>query len=286
MDLWQFFYNSCKSNNHYEFSQNRGKNSLKKIAVLLCAVSTLAFGACVNTAQVTDAEMDVIAEYAADVLLDHVAGYTPLLNTGEQQEAILLSATPTPRPTATPTPTPTPKPQGSSGGQSSGSDVTPTPYNSENVEFTAEELTNLMNQEGCSFTYTGYEVSDVYLDSSGILPAYAAEGKEFYILYFDVKNETNSKLRVNMLDGMEKSTYEYMLHLNVDKTVKPSFYIVWECLDYLDLELAAKETKQAVLLFEVKKDFAVEKAHLTIIRKDKVDDSDVTQDSSVIIKVK
>ena len=258
---------------------------MKKIAIfLLCTVSTLAFGACVNTAQITDAEMDVIAEYAADVLLDHVNGHAPLLNVGEQQEAILLSATPTPRPTVTPTPTPVP--QGSSGGQSSGSDVTPTPSISDNVEFTTEELTTLMNQKGCSFTYTGYEVSDVYLDSSGILPAHAADGKEFYILSFDVKNETNGKIRVNMLDGMEKSTYEYALHLNVNQTVKPSFYIVRESLDYLDLELAANETKKAILLFEVKKGFDVEKAHLTIIRKDKVDDSEFTQDSSVIIKVK
>ena len=261
---------------------------MKKIAILLCTVSTLAFGACVNTAQVTEAEMDVIAEYAADVLLDHVSGHAPLLNVGEQQEAILLSATPTPRPTATPTltPTPTPVPQGSSGGQSSGSNATPTPSTSENVEFTAEELTTLMNKKGCSFTYTGYEVADVYLDSSGILPAHASDGKEFYILSFDVKNETNDKIRVNMLDGMEKSTYEYALHLNVDQTVKPSFYIVRESLDYLDLELEAKETKKAILLFEVKKDFDVEKAHLTIIRKDKVDDSEFTQDSSVIIKIK
>lgn len=260
---------------------------MKKIAIfLLCTVSTLAFGACINTAQITDAEMDVIAEYAADVLLDHVSGHAPLLNVGEQQEAILLSATPTPTPTATPTPTPVP--QGSSGGQSSGADVTPTPTpsTSDNVEFTAEELTTLMNQKGCSFTYTGYEVADVYLDSSGILPAYATDGKEFYILSFDVKNETNSKLRVNMLEGMEKSTYEYTLQLNVNQTVKPSFYIVRESLDYLDLELAPNETKKAILLFEVKKDFEVEKAHLTIIRKDKVDDSEFTQDSSVIIKVK
>ena len=45
-------------------------------------------------------------------------------------------------------------------------------------------------------------------------------------------------------------------------------------------------TQKAILLFEVKKGFSVEKAHLTIIRKDKVDDSEFTQDSSVIIKVK
>lgn len=250
----------------------------------MCTVSTLAFGACVNTTSITDVEMDVIAEYAADVLLDHVSGHAPLLNVGEQQEAILLSATPTPRPTATPTPTMVP--QGSSGGQSAGSDVTPTPITSENVEFTAEELTALMNQKGCSFTYTGYEVADVYLDSSGILPAHAAEGKEFYILSFNVKNETDSKLRVNMLESMEKSTYEYTLHLNVEQTVKPSFYIVRESLDYLDLELAPNETKEAILLFEVKKGFEVEKAHLTIIRKDKVEDSEFTHDSSVIIKVK
>lgn len=257
---------------------------MKKIAVLLCTVSTLAFGACVNTAPITDVEMDVIAEYAADVLLDHVSGHAPLLNVAEQQEAILLSATPTPRPTATPTPTPVP--QGSSSGQSSDSDVTPTPSTSENVEFTAEELTTLMNQKGCSFTYTGYEVTDVYLDSSGILPAHAADGKEFYILSFDVKNETDGKLRVNMLESMEKSTYEYALYLNVDQTVKPSFYIVRESLDYLDLELAPNETKKAILLFEVKKGLSVEKAHLTIIRKDKVEDSEFTHDSSVIIKVK
>ena len=259
----------------------------KKIAALLCAVSTFAFGGCMSLAQVTDKEMDVIAEYAADVLLDHVGGYAGLLNVGEQQEAILLSATPTPRPTATPTPVPS----GSSGGSSSsGSDATPTPTPNtgslDNAEFTAEELTQIMNQEGCSFTYTGYEVSDVYLDNSGILPAHAAEGKEFYILSFDVKNETDSKLRVNMLDDMEKSTYDYTFYLNVDKTVKPSFYIVRESLDYLDLELEAKETKKAILLFEVTKGFDVEKAHLTIIRKDKVEGSRYTQDSSVIIKVK
>lgn len=258
-----------------------------KIAALLCTVGTLALGGCMNLAQVTENEMDVIAEYAADLLLDHVGGYAGLLNGSEQQEAILLSATPTPRPIATPTPKPTQKPSG--GNSPSASDATPTPtgsVTSEYTEFTAEELTNLMDQKGCSFAYTGYEVSDVYLDSSGILPAHAAEGKTFYILHFDVTNETDKKIRVNMLEGMGTSTYEYALDLNVDKTIRPSFYIVRESLDYLDLELEANETKQAILLFEVAKSLEVEKAHLTIIRKDKVEGSEHTNDSSVIIKVK
>ena len=254
----------------------------KNMAVVLCTISTLSFGGCMGLAQVTDNEMDIIAEYAADTLLNHVVDYEGLLNAIEQEEAVLLSATPTPRATATPTPTPVPSHEQTGTAQGS---VTPTPV-VDNTEFNAEQLTQVMNQKGCSFTYTGYKVADVYEDKSGILPAQAGEGKTFYILYFDVKNETNQKIHINMLEDMDKITFDYSLHLNVDKVVKPSFYIAQENLNYLDVDLGAGKTEQAILLFEVEEKLNVEKAHLTILRTEKGEGDTPEKDTSVIIKVK
>ena len=249
----------------------------KNMAIVLCTIGALSMNGCMGLAQVTDKEMDIIAEYAADTLLNHVVDYEGLLNAIEQEKAILLSATPTPRPTATPTPTP--ESSGEQTGTAQGF-VTPTSV-IDNTEFNAEQLNQVINQEGCSFTYIGYKVANVYEDKSGILPISAEEGKTLYILYFDIKNETNQKIHINMLENVDNITFDYSLHLNGNKVVKPSFYIAQEHLTFLELELEAGKTEQAILVFEVEQKLNVEKAYLTVLRTEKE-----KGDTSVIIKVK
>ncbi|MGN1084231.1 MAG: hypothetical protein ACI4QX_04460, partial [Lachnospiraceae bacterium] len=67
----------------------------------ICALVVL--GGCYEPLEITDKELDMVAEYAAGVLVEHGTQTTEaLLDRAEQKIAQQLSATPTPRPTKTP----------------------------------------------------------------------------------------------------------------------------------------------------------------------------------------
>ena len=77
---------------------------LKKFIGVLFGACTLAMLAgCYEPLDITDSEMDMVAEYAAGVLVKHGTNATDaLLNREEQEEAFAKLATPTPRPTYAP----------------------------------------------------------------------------------------------------------------------------------------------------------------------------------------
>ncbi len=259
---------------------------LKKYISILIGVCTLAvFGGCYEPLEITDSEMDMVAEYAADVLVKHGTKATDtLLDREEQEEAFAAMATPTPRPTLAPAkpgkepaggegvegvegtekPTSTPKPT-----------VTPIP---ENTELTMRDLTNLIGKSDFYFNYTGYETTVLY-QGTGDLFAAAGEGKTLIVLKFEVTNRSDSGATLVLNKGASK---EFIYTLRVGgKTIRPSLTLLDE--DFYtsyDVTYRPGESKTCVLVFECKSDISLDSMTLTVLRNVE------GNEDSVLVKVK
>lgn len=255
---------------------------LKKYFVIFLGTCMLALLAgCYEPLDITDSEMDMVAEYAAGVLVKHGTNATDsLLDREEQEEAFAEMATPTPRPTLTPAEvekdpskapsqvpeevTPTAKPT-----------ATPVP---DNTELTMSDLTALLGKKDFFFRYTGYETTLLY-QGEGDLFAAAGEGKQLVVLKFEVSNRSDSDATLVLNKGASK---EFVYTLRVDgKIIRPSLTLLEEDF-YTSYEKSYKagETKNCVLVFECDGKLVSEAMILTVLK-----DVEGSEDS-VLIKVK
>ncbi len=256
----------------------------KYIGVLLGACTLAMFGGCYEPLDITDSEMDMVAEYAAGVLVKHGTNATDtLLNREEQEIAWAELATPTPRPTLPPLGSDKrPENDESTSGDSTGEAVptakpTPTAV-PENTELTMQDLTNLLAKDDFFFTYSGCKETLLYQGANGMFAA-AEEGKQLIVLEFDVTNQSDKDATLVLNKGAEK---EFMFTLRIgNRTVRPSLTLLDEDF-YTSYEVAYKagEEKTCVLVFECDDKLATENMTLTVLR-------DVEgKEDSVLIKVK
>ena len=254
---------------------------LKKFIGVLFGACTLALLAgCYEPLDITDSEMDMVAEYAAGVLVKHGTNATDsLLDREEQEEAFAKLATPTPRPTFKPVMedkdpvqgedttekvTPTAKPT-----------ATPVPDNS---EITMQDLTALMGKKDFFFRYTGYETTLLY-QGTGDLFAAAGEGKQLVVLEFEVTNRSDSGATLVLNKGASK---EFVYTLRGDgKVIRPSLTLLEEDF-YTSYEKSYKpgETKTCVLVFECEEAFTEHALTLSVLK-----DVEGNEDA-VLIKIK
>ena len=256
----------------------------KYIGTIVCVCTLALFSGCYEPLDITEREMDMVAEYAADVLVKHGTKTTEaLLNRQEQEAAFAELATPTPRPTLAPskpdTQSPTDSPQ--SGEQSAKATATPKPTATpvaENSELTMQDLTELIGKDDFYFEYTGYETTMLY-QGAGDLFAAAGEGKQLVVLKFKVTNRSKTGATLVLNKGASKE-FVYTLRIG-NKTIRPSLTLLDEDF-YTSYEVtyAAGETKDCVLVFECGSNTTFDNAVLSILR-----DVEGYEDS-VLIKVK
>lgn len=250
------------------------------IGALLSVCALAVLGGCYEPLDITDKELDIVAEYAAGLLVKHgTQSKETLLNRKEQETAQQLSATPTPRPTSAPTSSPgkgddskTPTP---------GADVTQRPGATpvpDNSEFTMQDLTDLLAKENFFFRYTGYKVTSIY-QGAGEMFAGAEEGKQLVVLEFEVTNQSSKAQTLAMDQGASK---EFVYTLRIGQTsVKPSLTLLWEDLyTSYKVDYSAGETKKGVLVFECSEKEKTDSITLTVLKNAN------GKDDAVILKVK
>ena len=206
---------------------------LVKIAAvaLLC---TMMCG-CLEATPLTDAEMDIVAEYAAELLLKYDKNYrSPLLPedelTGVEPEE---SVTPAPEPTLTPEPTKSAEEPG----------VTPLPGNAEE---TTTRLTDVASVEGIEVSCNSYEIRrEVVRNEYFFLES--KEGKEYLILNFKLENTTDKPI---VFDASEQKL-ECSLDINSGTMYKLSVSMLENDLQYMPIEVPAQKSVDAVLVFEI-----------------------------------
>lgn len=249
----------------------------KFIGALLGVVMTAVLAGCYEPLKITEEEMEMVAEYAAGVLVKHgTQSKEGLLDRKEQETAWQLSATPTPRPTLAPTESLKEEAPGKDGELSPTLHPTPTTV-PENSELTMQDFTELMGKDGFFFSYKGYTHTSIYQGESDLFAA-AEEGKQLIVLEFEITNQAGSARTLSLNKGTEKE-FTYTLRIG-SKTVKPSLTLLLEDF-YTSYErtYAAGETKKGVLVFECAESVSLENMLLTILREGN------GKDDSVLLKV-
>lgn len=248
----------------------------KYVGAIACAFLLTVTAGCYEPLDITEEELDMVAEYAAGVLVKHGTQTTEaLLNRKEQEEAWLLLATPTPRPTVAP------EKDEQSKAEEEKPDVTTKPTVTDkpgNTELIMKDLNELLGKDGFEFQYTGYKITPLY-QGAGDLFAAAGEGKRLVVLEFEVLNQSSVKETLTLNKGAAKE-FVFTLHIG-SKTVKPSLTLLQEDF-YTSYEAVYEpgEKKKGVLVFECPENVVTEDMTLAVLR-----DVDGKEDS-VLVKVK
>lgn len=253
----------------------------KFIGVFLGVCVLSVFGGCYEPLDITDAEMDMVAEYAAGVLVKHGTKATDiLLDREEQEEAFAALATPTPRPTLAPS-TDEKVPSSEKEEQEDKPEATPKPTREplkDNSELIMQDLSELIGKADFSFRYVDYTLTKLY-QGEGDLFAAAGDGKQLVVLRFEVTNTSDTGATLVLNKGASKE-FIYTLRIG-NRTVRPSLTLLEE--DFYtsyDKDYKAGETKNCVLVFECGKDVSLENMTLSVLRNVE------GNEDSVLIKIK
>ncbi len=229
---------------------------LAGISMMLCLLC-----GCLKTTPITDEELDVVAEYAASLLLKYDEKYeTPLYYADELE--VKLTPTPTPQPTsAVPTPTaavPDKNPNGSGDSNPSGNSTpTPTPGMYNDAE-TSRQLTEIMAVENISVSCEGYKLQQS-VQSTEYFSLVAKEGRQYVVVDFLLHNNTENHL---VFDASEKNL-EYLIDINTGTVSRVALSMLENDLQYMEIPVPAGGTAQAVLVFEIA-DTEINTIHLIV----------------------
>lgn len=223
----------------------------KRILIVgLSAILCMLCG-CLEATPLTEKEMDVVAEYAASLLLKYDKHYATPLYYAEELEVRL---------TPTPTPTPTPKPVGATpipkeeSGSSSGNGfadsspttvptLTPAPYDHEE---TTKQLTEIIAVENITVSCKGYQLMKS-VESTEYFSLVAKDGRQYIVVDFLLHNNTNED---QVFDASENGL-EYSIDINIDTVSRVSLSMLSNDLQYMEIPVPANGTAEAVLVFEV-----------------------------------
>lgn len=253
---------------------------LKKYIGIFVSVCALAmFAGCYEPLDITESEMDMVAEYAAGVLVKHgTQAKDVLLDREEQEQAFAALATPTPRPTLAPYEEDKTSPES---GDDSDMQEPENPAGTEvpdNTELTMQDLTDIIGKDEFYFRYKGYKATSLY-QGSGDLFAAAGDGKQLVVVEFEVTNQSKSGATLTLNKGASKE-FIYTLRTG-GKTIRPSLTLLNEDIyTSYNTTYKAGETKTCVLVFECDAKLSLSSMTLTVLK-------DVNgREDSVLLKLK
>ena len=245
---------------------------LAGLSLMLCMLA-----GCLEATPLTDEEMDVVAEYAASLLLKYDKHYdTPLYYAEEREARLTPTPTPTPKPknpTATPVPVPENNPSSGNGpGEESSNTPTPTPSPAPfyNQEETTNQLTGLLAVDDIRISCTGCELMDSVV-SNDYFSLQAKEGRKYAVVSFLLHNNSDKDL---VFDASGKGL-EYSMDVNISTSFRASLSLLENDLQYMEIPVPASGTAEAVLVFEIA-DTEINTLHLIIQDK---------EDNTVFVKL-
>lgn len=249
----------------------------KRILLVGLSVMMCFLAGCLEVTPLTEKEIDIVAEYAASVLLQNDKKYSTPLYYAEERE-VRLTPTPTPEPTPVkPKPTKAPDVQQSTQGtsdpdQTPKATVTPTPIPlSHDDPETGRQLTEILAVENISVSCTGYETMKS-VQSTEYFSLVAKEGRQYVVVSFLLSNNTDKEL---VFDA-SKNNLDYSIRINTNPVSRVSLSMLENDLQYMAIPVSANGTAEAVLVFEVKEE-EMDTMHL-IIEND--------SDDAVFVKLK
>lgn len=235
---------------------------MKKIGIALVLLGAVCMlGGCIKDVPLTDREMDIVAEYAAHVLLKQDKANNSLLI-----EKVTPSPEPEKKPEISEKPVPTMKPDEE--------EETPQPTKlPDNTEFTDEQISKVVGVEGFQVSYTGYETMES-IQSGDYFSLTAKPGRQYLLVHFDVTNGTESAL---VFDTTEQRL-ECTVDINLGTVSRASLSMLENDLQYMNgVMVQAGEKMETVLVFEISSKEEIQTAHVRMKNEN---------DEIVIIKLK
>ena len=246
----------------------------KHIWVFLClCMAVVVCSGCVQAVDLTESEQEVIAEYAANALLEYDKGYNSKYQSDAMQEAKEKAAqvqeeskntkteepqkteaakktekpaTPTPELTPTMEPTPTPEPTEEPDLQIK--DVTEA--STDGNRLSPAEIGSLFGIEGVDVNYNGFEALDVYPTVEGNQLAFtmeASQGSKLIVAKFELVNNSEVAKTCNIVG----QNIKFQMRFNNADYVAVQKTLLEDDLSLLNVILQPGESKKVVIISQV-----------------------------------
>lgn len=206
---------------------------------------------CNDVADLTSEETELIAEYAADVLLKYDVNYTNRIDEGEkeiEESASTQDLDISEEGTTTQKPDTTEKDVKEQANAESFED---NDKESKLSAGTEKDIAKVAGISGVSITYKDYLITSRYPEKEDDLVFLEApNGHQLLVIRFDVANTTKESVAVSL---MEKEI-DYSIICNGTKAAKPMLTILLNDLGTLETTVDPDKKQEAVLVFQIADD--------------------------------
>lgn len=230
---------------------------LKKMLILfLLSMCTFVLAGCTKVQSLTENETQMIAEYAAGLLLKYDLNYVDRINEGEKEAREKASeeenqgnieAMVTEQATEEEVTTEAPDRNSNISDRIDSDNIS-----SEDMTATGQEsdIAQIAGINGVSITYRDYLITDHYpADDEGNAFVYldASEGYQLLVVRFRVTGQTEEMINASLID----KELDYRIVCNGTKAANPMITILPDDLKTLDTTVNAGEEQDAVLIFQI-----------------------------------
>lgn len=213
-----------------------------KIAAMLICMAMFLTG-CANTIpDLSEEQNAMVAEYAAGLLLKYDKNYNNALEMPEEEEVVPEEAAQE-EPAKEETETAKPAEEEMQ--------ETDRPEATEELqgETVITDIATFLELEGISINYTGYEITDSYVQGEDIAFSLdATPGKQLLVVNFDI---TNTMAEDTEVDILNKKDMRFRLSVNDGAKKKVLYTMLMNDLSVYKNTLAAGMTENAVLICEL-----------------------------------
>ena len=224
-------------------------NMKKRILLGLSLIMAFSATGCVQSIDLEKEDEKMAIQYMVYSVLEHDKNYLVNLEQG--------TTTTEPETDAGETETTTKPPSEDEAG-----DGTNTGSDNPGTSVTSSNLADALDIAGLSITYTGYNVCDSYPTEGESLAFVikAVDGKNLVVLNFDMKNTTNSDIK---LDMTSKKVYFRGIFSKATKT-NAMVTLLTDALNTYSGTIAAGETVRTVLVFEMNEKATLDISSITV----------------------
>ncbi len=228
-------------------------------------VVSISLSGCGETKDLTEEQMNLIAEYSAGLVLNQEDAYEKRLEKEEAEKAnneaepTPASAEATPAPTATPTSKPAQIDTAADNNNSDGGST-------KGAGAKDVSMTELFGVKGLSVDYKDYLLTDQYPKKDTAYTMRAIEGEKYFIARFNIKNTKSGTLSVDT----RRNGTKYYLNLNGTDYEAAISIQKNGGLNMLKTKLAKSKSDIAIVSFNVPSSISsVDSATLSIVNEKK-----------------
>lgn len=201
---------------------------MKKGKVLgLLAMSAVLLTGCVDSMpELTAEQSDIIAEYAAGLLLKYSPNYNYKIASEEEVAAAMAVREEVPGPEQEPQPDNT-QAEGEPGQEPSVPETQPTEAGTEQVQFVSDlDFAAELGIDDLIIRYQSFEICDSYPQDNSGFSVSAAQGKKLLVMHFDLEGLPEEDVDCNLFD------YNIKMRVNINDTASTA---VWNTMIPNDL---------------------------------------------------